>query len=185
MALLIIKSLNNNPLAFGSGRIMKVSLIISFFFHAIILMSFHKAIPLYWPIEELRTYRVEMIRPPIEDINTDDIPKTNIERLKEKEQLNPEGVQDTISLDTKDKRYITYSRLIKPLPPRCKPAVAFTVVACCIRPATPVSQGVCEQRWMHPIGSGSVSAVPETAVGAGTRHRQCAFSAARSTSGSS
>jgi TonB family protein len=92
---------------------MKISLIISFFFHAILLMSFHKAIPLYWPIEELRTYSVEIIRPPVEDINTDDIPKTNIERLKDKEGPNPEGGQDTISLDTKDKRYITYAGLIK------------------------------------------------------------------------
>ncbi|MBW2610327.1 MAG: energy transducer TonB [Deltaproteobacteria bacterium] len=113
MALQIIKNLNNSPLVSGSGRIMKIALFISFFFHAIILMSFQKIIPINWHIEELRTYRVELIRPPVEDINTDDIPETNIERLKDKERPIPEGGQDTISLDTKDKRYITYAGLIK------------------------------------------------------------------------
>ena len=113
MARIIIKSLHNVTSLLGPEKVMRTSLVISFLFHVIILLTFQKAFPLQWTSEELRTYRVELIRPPVENIDTDDIPEANIDHIKELEQPDLEGGQDTISLDTKDKRYSSYASVIK------------------------------------------------------------------------
>jgi len=88
-------------------------MIISFLFHATILVAFQKVLPTNWNMEEIRTYSVELIRPPVEDISNDNTSEARIEHLKDRERSVPGDGQDTISLDTKDKRYITYARLIK------------------------------------------------------------------------
>ncbi|MFC1867024.1 energy transducer TonB [Thermodesulfobacteriota bacterium] len=113
MALKIIKRLNNTPSLHGPGIVMKASLIASFFFHIILLLSFQNVFPLHLMGEKLRMYRVELIRPPVEDIDAGDIPGNHIDHLNQKELPPPEKAEDTISLDTKDKRYISYARLIK------------------------------------------------------------------------
>lgn len=113
MALQTIKILNNPLFLSGTGIVMKISLVISFFFHVIILLTFQRAFPLNFNRVELRTYRVELIRPPVEDMDSDDLSDAQIEHLKQKERFDSLNQQDTISLDTKDKRYITYARLIK------------------------------------------------------------------------
>ena len=91
---------------------MRISLIISFFFHIIIVLAFQTAFPLHWPGEELRAYRVELIRPPTEGMD-DEIPETGGVRANKESQPSQANDQDTISLDTKDERYITYARIIK------------------------------------------------------------------------
>ena len=113
MALKITKRLNNIPSFHAPGMVMKTSLFISFFVHIILLLAFQKAFPLQWKMEELRTYRVELIRPPVDDIDTDDVPGTQIDQIEQEEKSVHEDTQDTISLDTKDKRYISYATLIK------------------------------------------------------------------------
>lgn len=96
-----------------SARLMRISLIISLLFHAVILLAIQKVIPFQWNIETLRTYKVELIRPPIEDLDLDNLPSTLIEHLKKQESTDALENQDTISLDTKDKKYVTYTRMIK------------------------------------------------------------------------
>jgi TonB family protein len=113
MAPEIIKSLSNNPSFYGPAIVMKASLVISFILHIIILLGFQKAFPLHWRNEELRTYRVELIRTPVKDIEIGDNQNTHLDHTRQKEALSPENSQDTISLDTKDKRYISYAKLIK------------------------------------------------------------------------
>lgn len=93
---------------------MRISLIISFLLHVFIVLAFQEAFPRYWQAGELRTYRVEMIRPPVEDIDTDNPSETDLSEIKEKESpATPKDDQETISLDTDDVRYVTYARLVK------------------------------------------------------------------------
>ncbi len=113
MALQIIKNLNSVPSILGHWTTMKAMLAISILFHLIILTAFQKSFPLHWEREELRTYTVELIRPPVEDLDSTGNPSAHMEEALQEEQPVPAEGQDTISLDTKDKRYITYARMIK------------------------------------------------------------------------
>ena len=113
MDLKIITRLSNINLFHVQAMAMKVSIAMSLLFHIILILSFQNAFPFIWNNEELRTYRVELIRPPIEDMDAGDIPENLIDNIVDKEETLPEDSQDTISLDTKDKRYIEYATLIK------------------------------------------------------------------------
>ena len=92
---------------------MKASLTLSFLLHIILVLAFQKAFPLQWNLEPLRTYAVELIRPSVEDIDMDEPSQTLREDLKQEEDTSPLDAQDTISLDTKDKRYVSYAKIIK------------------------------------------------------------------------
>jgi TonB family protein len=105
---MIKTSLNNTPL-FQSGAVMRVSLVLSLLLHAIMIFALQDAFPLHWPVaEELRTYRVDLIRPPVEDMDPEDLSAPDISRTEEEPKPPPSLDQDTISLDTKDERYVTY-----------------------------------------------------------------------------
>jgi TonB family protein len=99
--------------ALQPGMILRISLIISFFLHILLLVTFQKAFPLHWAVDDLRTYRVELIRPPVESLDTAERPDADLTETPEEETPAPEESQDTISLDTQDKRYITYAAAIK------------------------------------------------------------------------
>jgi TonB family protein len=112
MALKTIKSLNNGLMLIGPSVVMKTSLLISFIFHLILLLAFQRAFPYYWSTTELRTYKVDLIRPSIEDIDIGDTPGDYI-HTEEEEIPVSDIYQETISIDTKDERYISYANLIK------------------------------------------------------------------------
>jgi len=97
----------------SSALIMRISMTVSVLFHLVLLLSFQDAFPLYTTPEELRTYEVELIRPPVEDMDREEKADGDIEKLKAEPKPPPEESQDTISLDTEDKRYVSYARLIK------------------------------------------------------------------------
>jgi TonB family protein len=99
--------------ALQAKMILRISLIISFFLHIILLITFQKAFPLHWAVDDLRTYRVELVRPPVESLDTAPGPDADWTETPEEEAPAPEESQDTISLDTQDKRYITYAAAIK------------------------------------------------------------------------
>jgi len=113
MALKINKSLNNTLSIISPAVVMKASLLISFIFHIIILLVFQNVFSFYSNNAELRTYRVDLIRPPVEDIDTGDSPGDLIDHTEESESPVTDTFQNTISLDTKDKRYVSYTSLIK------------------------------------------------------------------------
>jgi len=93
---------------------MKVSLIISFVVHVFIILALQKVLPLDLGATALQTYRVDLIRQPVEDLKIDDLSEAQIARIaQDRESASPSEEQDTISLDTKDKRYTSYTRLIK------------------------------------------------------------------------
>lgn len=93
--------------------IMRICLMISFLFHILLLLSFQDAFPLYLDQEDLRTYEVELLRPPVEDMDREEKADGDIEKLKVETKPVPEETEETISLDTNDERYVTYARVIK------------------------------------------------------------------------
>lgn len=113
MALQTIRNISN-LFQYDPERIMKICILISFFMHIIILYSFQRAFPTFWEQSELRTYEVEIIRPPVDDVDLDSHSDTGFEQYEKiDEQEDDYPLQETISLDTKDKRYVSYTIIIK------------------------------------------------------------------------
>jgi len=79
------------------------------------VLALQTAVPTYLAGEELRIYRVELLRPPIDDLDLAEKPDTDISKPEEPaaSKTSSEETQDTISLDTDDKRYVTYAQAIK------------------------------------------------------------------------
>ena len=96
----------------GQRTVMKISLIISLLFHVVVLFSVQKAFPINW-LKPLRTYHVELLRLPVDALYDAEAAGTNLARMKPQEEKPPEKTEDTISLDTKDKRYVSYAKVIK------------------------------------------------------------------------
>ncbi len=113
MAPQTIKIAMNNPSSFQLGTTIKVCLILSFLFHAVTIFAFHDVYILEWVDEKPRTYKVDLIRAPVEDIDPDERPGADISQTDEEPAPPPNLDQDTISLETMDKRYMSYARLIK------------------------------------------------------------------------
>jgi len=111
MALEIITRFLNNTFLRSPANIMKVCLAISILFHIGLLMGFQTAFPIR-NNQELRSYNVEIIRPPTEDLNKEDLKGSSDSIDQEKESSSADS-QDTISLDTKDARYVEYAGAIK------------------------------------------------------------------------
>jgi TonB family protein len=109
---MIKRSMSNLPLG-QSGAIMRVSLALSLLVHLVAILALHEAFPLQWEVEELRTYRVDLIRPPVQDMDPEELSAPDISRTEQEPKPPPSLDQDTISLDTKDERYVTYAKLIK------------------------------------------------------------------------
>ena len=95
------------------GRIMKVCLIISFLLHAGALLGFQLAFPAVWTPKPLRTFKVELFRPPIDPLDTEQANKDDLAEVGPKKKEQQKKAEDTISLDTKDKRYSSYAKIIK------------------------------------------------------------------------
>jgi TonB family protein len=114
MALRIIKAATDAS-GHPTERILRICLIVSLAFHAVIVLTLQSAFPTYLTGEDLRTYRVELLRPPVDGMDLVEKPDTDISKPEEPEASKPssEESQETISLDTDDKRYVTYAQAIK------------------------------------------------------------------------
>ena len=93
--------------------VMKICLVISLLFHLSILLAIQKAFPIQWVQKPMRTYKVEFIRPPTDPIDDVEKPDTDLARIKKEDGKQPEKTEDTISLDTKDERYLSYATAVK------------------------------------------------------------------------
>ena len=110
-----------NSLAAGlSGlSIMRLCLLISLVFHAVVLAGFHRAFPIGWA-EPLRTYHVELFRPPIDQECEDrKLQGADLAGPRPNDPPSKTVTEDTISLDTQDKRYSSYAKIIKEKLLRC------------------------------------------------------------------
>jgi len=94
-------------------RIIRLSLCASLLIHGLILLSLQKAFPIPWLTEGLRTYTVELIRPPVEDLGEEMMSRSEIGPVPDDRPVPPAEDQETITLDTQDKRYVSYARAIK------------------------------------------------------------------------
>lgn len=104
----------NNAYGFSDPRTgMRICLIISLLFHVCLLIVINKAFPISWMIMPLRTYHVELLRPPVDPLNEEKQAITDLSGANPDKKTLPEDTEDTISLDTKDKRYISYAGIIK------------------------------------------------------------------------
>jgi TonB family protein len=92
---------------------MKISLTVSILFHVCVLMAVQKAFPIHWATEPLRTYHVELLRPPVDPLDQADTPGADLAKIKPEEKIPPEETEDTISLDTRNKKYSSYAAVIK------------------------------------------------------------------------
>jgi TonB family protein len=114
MALRIIKAATDAS-AHQTEKILRTCLILSLAFHVVMVLALQNAIPTYLAGEDLRIYRVELLRPPVDDMDLTEKPDTDISKPEEPaaSKTSSEETQDTISLDTDDKRYVTYAQAIK------------------------------------------------------------------------
>jgi len=114
MALRVIKAATDAA-GHPTEKILRTCLILSLAFHAVMILALQNAIPTYLAGEELRVYRVELLRPPIDDLDLAEKPDTDISKPEEPaaSKTSSEETQETISLDTDDKRYVTYAQAIK------------------------------------------------------------------------
>ena len=93
---------------------MRVSVLLSFFLHALLTFTFKDAFSSFWAQPDLRVYKIELIRPPVEEIDGERGADADLAKSAQEEKPpSPEESQDTISLDTTDKRYVDYARAIK------------------------------------------------------------------------
>jgi protein TonB len=93
---------------------MRVSVLLSFLLHTMLTFTFRDAFSSLWTREDIRVYTVELIRPPVEEI--DGKAQGDADLAKNSPEEKPpssEESQDTISLDTTDKRYVSYAGAIK------------------------------------------------------------------------
>ncbi|RLB79839.1 MAG: hypothetical protein DRH15_08350 [Deltaproteobacteria bacterium] len=103
----------DDPLTYSRKQgIMRLCLIASLTFHVIVLVVVNRAFPIKWAMKPLRIYHVELIRPPVKDMDLDkDV--QGLARLKDTNSKPVIHGEDTISLDTTDKRYVSYAKVIK------------------------------------------------------------------------
>jgi protein TonB len=93
-------------------RIVLGAFLLSVLIHVGALAILQGVFPGAWFKPKLRTYKVELIRPPMEEIT-----KTKKEEFPAVTQIHSEPPEEpseaTISLDTKDSTYIPYTKVLK------------------------------------------------------------------------
>jgi len=93
---------------------MRITLGLSLVVHALLFLGFQKAFPSLLSPLETRLYEVELIRPPVEDLDDAADSAAEEARIRPEEPIPPsQPLEDTISLNTKDRRYVHYAGVIK------------------------------------------------------------------------
>lgn len=114
MALRIIKAATEASVR-QTERILRICVMVSLAFHVAMVLALQNAIPIDLTRDDLRVYRVELLRPPVDDLDLSEKPDTDISKPEEPAapKTASDETQETISLDTDDKRYVTYAQAIK------------------------------------------------------------------------
>ena len=100
---------------FRSRRIMRAAVILSVVVHALALAGIQKAFPSLLGPPPMKTYLLELVRPPVDDLDEADTgaEEARVREDPPEEPEPPQPLEDTISLNTKDRRYVDYARVIK------------------------------------------------------------------------
>ncbi len=96
-----------------SWMVMRICLVVSLLLHVILILAIQKAFPVNWINNPLRTYHVELLRPPIDHLAAQEITGAGLDSLIPPETRPDKELEETISLDTEDKRYWSYVKIIK------------------------------------------------------------------------
>lgn len=94
-------------------RVLQIAVAVSAVSHLILIMTFQQFVPVFWATDELRSYKVELIREAVDDIPSGSLDDAKKENTLKKIIDSKKGSEETISLDTKDKRYVSYANIIK------------------------------------------------------------------------
>ena len=94
-------------------QVMKKTLILSLIVHLVVLVGLQETFPVGWIVKPLKTYHVELLRPNIDPLETEKKEKAELTKFKPEKKVSAAETEDTISLDTKDKKYMSYAKLIK------------------------------------------------------------------------
>ena len=109
-----METMVNSSGPWHTGKLMRVSIVISLLLHLFLVLGLHKTS--LWPGfgEEIRVYEVELLRPSMEDLGDSKLTPSDLAQInKEQQEETKQADQETISLDTRDKRYVSYARVIK------------------------------------------------------------------------
>jgi TonB family protein len=103
----------NNPSPNSPASIIRICFVLSFLLHLSIFFALQHFSPLQWAGETLKSYRIDLLRPPVDDIYTEGPTEKDITQIQHEPPKTPEADQETISLDTSDERYVTFAKVIK------------------------------------------------------------------------
>lgn len=109
-----LKTITNRILSPDPGtRVMQIAITVSAVSHLILILAVQQVFPVYWKTDELRSYKVELLREAVDDLPVGSLDSTKNEDSLKKVIDTKKDTEETISLDTKDKRYISYTKIIK------------------------------------------------------------------------
>ncbi len=94
--------------------ILRTAVVLSLAVHVAALAGFQKAFPHLVATVQNQTYHLELIRPQVDDL--DDNASEQHEEARLHEETPPpadEPLEDTISLNTKDRKYVDYAGAVK------------------------------------------------------------------------
>lgn len=92
---------------------MRASLIVSMLCHVALLLAVHRAFPINWAFKPLKTYHVELLRPPVERVDEEEKAGADLAEIKPDSKVRSPETEDTINLNTQDKRYSSYAAVVK------------------------------------------------------------------------
>jgi TonB family protein len=101
------------PIIPKSAPVMKATLTASLLCHILLLLGLQRSFPVDWFSKPLQAYQVELLRLPVDESMKDQEETRHVAEPKPEEQDKADETVDTISLDTKDKRYSSYAKIIK------------------------------------------------------------------------
>ncbi|MBN1277345.1 MAG: energy transducer TonB [Deltaproteobacteria bacterium] len=96
-----------------SMKTMRVWFTASLLIHVILILMIQKAFPVNWFESSLRTYHVELLRPPLDHLAARAISGAGLDTITPPEKPEGSKAEETVSLDNEDKRYSSYLKIIK------------------------------------------------------------------------
>ncbi len=101
------------PITSNTRSVMNITLIASLLLHFFILIGLRETFPVDWVKQPLKTFHVELFRLPVDSLDDEKEKEVELEKKLSEKKTLPRIIEDTISLDTKDKKYMPYAKSIK------------------------------------------------------------------------
>lgn len=103
---------DSNDVALKRKRIILITFLLSMIIHFGAIAAFQDIFPLSWFSSKPKTYKVDLIRPPVKEIAESSKEKPPpVSHIHSEPSLEPK--EATISLDTQDTTYTPYTKVLK------------------------------------------------------------------------